>query len=78
MRWLRREVVGNNKKICVIADLHAAIKYIFQNPDFGWHEEADEVVHRLCVQHLAENLLKKYSNKYTIDAFKKACRENSP
>jgi len=78
MRWLRREIVGNNKKICVISDRHAAIKHIFQNPSFDWHEEADEAVHRLCAQHLAENLLKKCSNKYAVDAFKKACRENSP
>jgi hypothetical protein len=35
-----------------------------------------KAVHRLCAQHLAENLLKKYSNKYVVDTFKKICREN--
>jgi hypothetical protein len=33
MIWLHREVIGdgNNRKICVIYDRHAAIKRIFKN-----------------------------------------------
>jgi MULE transposase domain len=33
MIWLHREMIGdgNNRKICVISDRHAAIKHIFEN-----------------------------------------------
>jgi MULE transposase domain len=80
MRWLRREVIGdgNNKKICVISDRHAAIKYIFENPDYDLHEETCNSVHRLCTQHIAENILKKFKNKYAAETFKKVARKNSP
>jgi len=77
MRWLRREVIGD-RKICVISDRHAAIKHIFRNPGYGWHEEGNEAVHRLCAQHLAENLLKNCKNQYAVDAFKAACRHSNP
>jgi hypothetical protein len=78
MRWLRREVIGdgNNKKICVISYRHATIKYIFENPGYDWHEETYNLVHRLCTQHIAENILKKFKNKYVAETFKKAARKN--
>jgi MULE transposase domain len=65
MRWLRREVIGdgNKRKICVISDRHAAIKHIFNNPNYDWHEETCNSVRRLCIQHIAENILKKFKNK---------------
>jgi hypothetical protein len=49
----------NNKKICVISDRHTAIKHIFENPDYDWHEEICNLVHRLCTQHIAEKYLEK-------------------
>jgi hypothetical protein len=80
MRWLRREVIGdgNNRKICVISDCHAVIKYIFENPGYDWHEETCNSVHRLCTQYISENILKKFKNKYVAETFKKTARKNSP
>ena len=61
MRWLRQEVVGD-RPICVISDRHKGIKHVFNSPLFGWNEHQKQAVHRLCVQHVSENLLKECKN----------------
>jgi hypothetical protein len=79
MRWLPREVIGdgNNRKICVISDRHAAIKHIFENSGYDWYGEICNSVHHMCTQHIYENMLKKFKNKYIIETFKKAACKNS-
>ena len=57
MSWLRTEVVGEGR-ICVISDAHAAIRYVFEQPELGWCEDTGEAVHRLCSQHIAQNMFK--------------------
>jgi MULE transposase domain len=78
MRWPRHEVVGDDRRICVISDQHLTIKAVFQSPIYGWDEESGLAVHRLCVQYIAENILKMCQNKIIVSKFKKACRKNSP
>jgi MULE transposase domain len=78
MRWLRREVVGDDRRICVISDRHLVIKAIFQSPIYDWDEASGLAIHRLCAQHIPENMLKIYRNKIAVSKFKKACRKNSP
>jgi hypothetical protein len=71
-------VVGDDRRICVISDQHLTIKAVFQSPIYGWDEESGLAVHRLCVQYIAENILKMCQNKIIVSKFKKACRKNSP
>jgi hypothetical protein len=35
MRWLRREVIGDDRRIYDISDRHLAIKAVFQSPIYG-------------------------------------------
>ena len=78
MRWLRYEVIRDNKKICVISDRHLGIRAVFRSSYYGWNESNGEAVHRLCAQHVAENLLKNCRNEMACKKFKKTCRKNSP
>jgi len=57
MRWLRSEVIGFARFMCVVSDRHMGIKKVFRDRDLGWYEEGGECVHRLCSQHVAENTL---------------------
>jgi hypothetical protein len=58
MRWMRREVIGDDTRICVISNQHLTIKAVFQNLIYGWDETSDLAVHRLLAQHIAENMSK--------------------
>ena len=78
MRWLRHDVIRDNKKICVISDRHLGIRAVFRSDRYGWSEANGEAVHRLCAQHVAENMLKNCRNEMACLKFKKACRKNSP
>jgi hypothetical protein len=70
MNWLRINVVGPGK-ICVISDQHLGIRGVFEAPNLGWCEENGEAVHRLCSQHICENIWKKYPQKWIKKVFKK-------
>jgi hypothetical protein len=71
MRWLRLEVIGDNRFFCVISDRHLGIKSVFQDPYLGWDESTDQCVHRYCAQHVAENLFKHVGRKRAVsDRFK--------
>jgi hypothetical protein len=45
MRWLRRVVIGDDRRICVISDQHLTIKAIFQNLIYGWDGTSGLAVH---------------------------------
>ena len=66
MRWLRLEVIGDNRFFCVISDRHLGIKAVFQDPNLGWDESTDQCVHRYCSQHVAENLYKHVGRKREV------------
>jgi len=70
MNWLRINVVGPGK-ICVISDQHLGIRGVFEAPNLGWCEENGEAVHRLCSQHICENIWKRYPQKWIKKVFKK-------
>jgi len=69
MSWLRTEVVGEGR-ICVISDAHAAIRSVFEQPELGWFEERGEAVHRLCSQHIAQNMFRVCKDEGLKDIFK--------
>ena len=48
MRWLRQEVIGFNRFMCVVSDRHMGIKKVFTDRYGGWYEDGGECVHRLC------------------------------
>jgi len=77
MRWLRLEVIGN-KFMCVVSDRHMGIKKVFTDRYGGWYEDGGECVHRLCSQHIAENLMKKVHNRKLCDLFKILCNKKKP
>jgi hypothetical protein len=77
MRWLRREVIGGDRRICVLSNRHLTIKVIFQSPIYDWDEACGLAIHRLCAQYIIENILKMCRNKITLSKFQKACRKNS-
>jgi hypothetical protein len=52
MNWLRTEVVGLGK-IIVISDQHLAIGNVFKQPNLGWCEVAEEIIHRFCSHYIA-------------------------
>ena len=70
MYFLRQEVVGPNR-FCIISDRHKGIKAVFERPQYGWSEENGQVVHRYCLQHVAENLYKKCPDDDLKKIFKK-------
>ena len=70
MRWLRQEVIGFGRFMCVVSDRHKGIKKVFKDPNKGWYEDASECVHRLCSQHVPENLISKVHDEYICDIFK--------
>jgi hypothetical protein len=70
MNWLRINVVGPGK-ICVLSDQHLAIRGVFAAPNLGWCEENNEAVHRLCSQHIAANVWKRFPQKWLRTVFKK-------
>jgi hypothetical protein len=78
MRWLRQEVIGDDRKNCVISDQHLTIRAVFGSFMYGWNESSGQVVHRLYAQHITENILKECQNQIVVRKFKKACRKNSP
>ena len=70
MRWLRHEVIGFGKFMCVVSDRHKGIKKVFTSPNEGWYEDNSECVHILCSQHVAENLMSKVRDTEICDIFK--------
>ena len=78
MRFVRRQVVGN-RYFCVISDQHKGIKYVFDRPDFGWSTANGDCVHRLCMQHVTDNLHKNCgSGKWVADTFRIGCKKKKP
>jgi MULE transposase domain len=69
MQWLRKEVIGPGK-ITVISDQYLGIRRVFERSDFGWQESTNEVVHRYCTQHIAENMYKDCHMKRVKTFFK--------
>ena len=45
MRWLRSEVIGFARFMCVVSDRHMGIKKVFRDRDLGWYEDGGECVH---------------------------------
>jgi hypothetical protein len=79
MKWLRREVIGQGVFMCVISDRHKAIKWVFEQSHMGWCADVGECVHRLCMQHVAENLYNNCGKDSIIsDRFKQGCRKKKP
>ena len=64
--------------MCVISDRHKAIKWLFKQPHIGWNESAGECVHRLCSQHVAENLWKFCRNEIVLKTFKWTVKKKKP
>jgi hypothetical protein len=73
MQWLRKEVVGPSK-ITVISYQHLGIRIVFERPGFEWQESVDEIVHRYCTQHIAQNMYNDYHIKRVKTLFKQAAR----
>jgi hypothetical protein len=79
MKWLRREVIGMDRYMCVISDRHKAIKWVFEQSHLGWNVENGECMHRLCMQHVTENLYNHCGRDEEIsNRFKAGCRKNKP
>jgi len=79
MQFLRRRVIGEGKFFCVISDQHKGIKYVFDREDYGWSTRTGQCVHRLCMQHVAENLSKATGgDKWVTDTFRWNCRKKKP
>ena len=78
MRWLRDEVIGPGRFMCVISDRHKGIKKVFQQNDLGWSEDDMECVHRLCSQHIAENMRKNTNDKVSCKFFKIMVHKKKP
>ncbi|TVU18456.1 hypothetical protein EJB05_34558, partial [Eragrostis curvula] len=78
MRWLRNEVIGVGKFMCVISDRHKAIKWVFKQPHIGWNETSRECVHRFCSQHVAKNLYKQCKDDDVIKTFKWVVKKKKP
>ena len=79
MKWLRREVIGIDRYMCVISDRHLAIKHVFRQTHLGWNESAGECAHRYCIQHVAENLYKHVGcDKTVANRFKLGARRCKP
>jgi hypothetical protein len=68
-----KEVVDPDK-ITIISDQHLGIRLVFERPNFGWQESADEAVHHYCTQHIAENMYKDCHMKRVKTLFKQAAR----
>jgi hypothetical protein len=77
IQWLRKEVVGPSK-ITVISDQNLDIRAVFERPDFSWQKLAGEVVHRYCIQHIAQNVYKDCHMKRIKTLFKQAARHKKP
>ena len=75
MQWLRTEVIGNNRPICVVSDRHASIKRVFTHPHYGWSEDKGEGIHRLCAQHISENIVKNCGDGVWVDIFKRMAKQ---
>jgi hypothetical protein len=69
MRWLRQEVIGDDRKKYAISNRHLTIRAIFHNPMYGWNELSGQAVYRLCTQHIAENILKECQNQMVVSKF---------
>ncbi|XP_078177055.1 uncharacterized protein LOC144571584 [Carex rostrata] len=78
MRWLRTEIFGSGKFLCVISDRQNTIKWVFKQPHIGWNEASGECVHRLCSQHVAENLYKACKDQNVVDKFKLMVKKKKP
>ncbi|XP_078167095.1 uncharacterized protein LOC144561871 [Carex rostrata] len=79
MQFLRRRVIGEGKFFCVISDQHKGIKYVFDREDYGWSTRTGQCVHRLCMQHVAENLSKATGgDTWVTDTFRWNCRKKKP
>ena len=74
MSFLRREVIGD-RFFCVISGQHKGIKYLFDRTDFGWSTCHRQCVHRLCIQHITENLCKNTGgDQWISNTFKMGCK----
>ncbi|KAJ1698140.1 hypothetical protein LUZ63_006652 [Rhynchospora breviuscula] len=60
MNFLRRQVIGEGRKFCVVSDRHWGIMNAFKQSQYGWQEDANPsyAVHRYCMQHVCENVFK--------------------
>ncbi|KAJ1702457.1 hypothetical protein LUZ63_002236 [Rhynchospora breviuscula] len=60
MNFLRRQVIGEGRKFCVVSDRHWGIRNAFKQPQYGWQEDANPsyAVHRYCMQYVCENVFK--------------------
>ncbi|XP_078161847.1 uncharacterized protein LOC144557190 [Carex rostrata] len=78
MRWLRQEVIGFGRFMCVVSDRHLGIRKVFKDRHGGWWEDGEECIQTLCTQHVAENLMKKVHDKDVCDIFKILVRKRKP
>ena len=79
MQFLRRRVIGVGNFFCVISDQHKGIKYVFDREDYGWSTHTGQCVHRLCMQHVAENLSKATGGDEWVErTFRYNCKKKKP
>ncbi|KAJ1702202.1 hypothetical protein LUZ63_001981 [Rhynchospora breviuscula] len=74
MNFVRRQVIGEGKKFCVVSDRHWGIRNTLKQPQYGWQEDANPsyAVHRYCMQHICENVFKASDKDTTLpDKFRK-------
>jgi transposase-like protein len=71
LRLLRVHVVGPGRPICVLSDRHAGILGAIREniPGHG------PVHHQWCTHHLADNLMRKGTNKDNFELFEEVCRQ---
>lgn len=76
LHWLRINVIGVNRFVCVISDQHKGIKAALK-PEYGW--DRDNFVHRYCIQHVADNLVQACGkDKWYGTRFKQGARKKKP
>ncbi|EEC83276.1 hypothetical protein OsI_28630 [Oryza sativa Indica Group] len=54
------------------------MRWLRSEPHIGWNESAGECVHRLCSQHVAENLWKFCRNEIVLKTFKWTVKKKKP
>jgi transposase-like protein len=70
LRLVQRVVVGPEREICVISDIHVRILNVVREviPNHS------HVHHRWCTRHLAQNLIKHDGIKENFKLFEEVCR----
>ena len=66
---MRRDVVGPDRKVCIISDRHQGILNAVEDHMEGYQP----VVHRWCMRHFAANIWQRQKSKKVIKQLKLVC-----